>query len=154
MNFTIMNKSYLPLKILLILFLFLNTISAQRESNDRVHSLKIAFITEKLNLSATEAQSFWPVYNAHRKQMRSVKSKKRNLLTSLDDTRLETITDKDAKETIKEINELDIKELKLKNQFLEKLYPILPTFKILELIKVETEFNRKLIKQLKHRKKP
>ena len=152
MNFTIMNKSYITIKILLVLFLLSGTLLAQKEPNDRIHSLKIAFITEKLNLSTEEAQSFWPVYNAHRKQMRSVKSRKRNLLTSLDDTRLETISDNDAKKTIIEIKELDIKEMELKNQFLEKLNPILTAPKILQLIKVETEFKRKLIKQLKHKK--
>ena len=36
-------------------------------NNIRVKAYKIAYITDQLNLSAKEAENFWPVYNAHEK---------------------------------------------------------------------------------------
>ena len=39
---------------------------AQRDGrmNERIKAQKVAFITEKLSLTAEEAQQFWPIYNA------------------------------------------------------------------------------------------
>ena len=41
-----------------------------QDNNNRVESLRIAFITKKLNLTPTEAQGFWPVYNKYDEEMR------------------------------------------------------------------------------------
>ena len=38
--------------------------------SERIQSLKIAFITQKLELSADEAQKFWPVYNRYETEIR------------------------------------------------------------------------------------
>ena len=38
--------------------------SFAQPNRDKIKTLKIAFITEKLDLSEKEAQQFWPVYNA------------------------------------------------------------------------------------------
>src|SRR5579863_5444415 len=36
---------------------------------DRIEALRIAFISEKLNLTPAEAEKFWPVYNAYKKDL-------------------------------------------------------------------------------------
>ena len=38
---------------------------------EKIQALKIAFITQKLGLSAEEAQRFWPVYNQYQNEMKS-----------------------------------------------------------------------------------
>lgn len=38
---------------------------------EKIEALKIAFITEKLGLSAAEAQKFWPVYNQYENEIKS-----------------------------------------------------------------------------------
>lgn len=38
--------------------------------SERIQSLKIAFITQKLELTADEAQKFWPVYNRYETEIR------------------------------------------------------------------------------------
>lgn len=35
----------------------------QKFSEENIKNMKIAFFTEKLNLTSTEAEKFWPVYN-------------------------------------------------------------------------------------------
>ena len=39
---------------------------------ERVEALKIAFITQKLQLTPDEAQKFWPVYNQYENEIRSL----------------------------------------------------------------------------------
>jgi hypothetical protein len=46
-----------------IFFLFLSAYICTAQPGQRLEALKIAFITKELNLTATEAQSFWPYYN-------------------------------------------------------------------------------------------
>lgn len=38
--------------------------------SEKIQSLKIAFITQKLELTADEAQKFWPVYNRYETEIR------------------------------------------------------------------------------------
>ena len=67
-------------QFLLVLILFtgsLTLVKAQDTRQDikegrseKIQSLKIAFITQKLELTADEAQKFWPVYNRYETEIR------------------------------------------------------------------------------------
>lgn len=65
-------------KILLIILFFLSGFSAlfaqeRNEDNlEKIKALKIAFITQKLNLSAEEAEKFWPIYNQYEREVRGI----------------------------------------------------------------------------------
>ena len=64
--------------ILLILTFFISTVSMAQDPGEdtkraeRIQALKIAFITQKLNLTADEAQKFWPVYTSYETELRQV----------------------------------------------------------------------------------
>jgi hypothetical protein len=45
---------------------------AQDDHWEKVQALKIAFITQKLELSSDDAQKFWPVYNRYESEIRQV----------------------------------------------------------------------------------
>ena len=67
-------------QFLLVLILFIGSftlLKAQDTRQDikegrseRIQSLKIAFITQKLELTSDEAQKFWPVYNRYETEIR------------------------------------------------------------------------------------
>jgi hypothetical protein len=66
-------------KYLLILFVVLGSFSGVRAQDpgdetraDKIQALKIAFITQKLQLTSDEAEKFWPVYNQYDNEIRSV----------------------------------------------------------------------------------
>ena len=40
------------------------------KGKEKIRAYKVAFLTEKLNLSAKEAQKFWPLYNEFDQQRR------------------------------------------------------------------------------------
>ena len=55
-------------KFLLILFLCISTAyfcNAQTGDKNDINTVKIAYITNQLNLTPTEAQQFWPIYNRY-----------------------------------------------------------------------------------------
>ena len=67
--------------ILTIFFSGLTVLYAQDENDPRgekIQALKIAFITQKLDLTADEAQKFWPVYNQYDQEIRGVQANNRN----------------------------------------------------------------------------
>jgi hypothetical protein len=43
-----------------------------QERGERIEALKVAFITKQLQLTAQEAQKFWPVYNGYENEMKSM----------------------------------------------------------------------------------
>lgn len=48
------------------------------EQREKIEMFKIQFITKKLELTKTEAESFWPVYDAHKKAMQEIIKTKMN----------------------------------------------------------------------------
>ena len=66
-------------KYILILFVMLvscSGIKAQDPENDtraeKIQSLKIAFISQKLQLTTDEAEKFWPIYNQYDNEIHSL----------------------------------------------------------------------------------
>ena len=67
--------------ILIVLFLLFSTtlmFGQRRPDKEKIKSLKIAYITERLNLKSSEAQAFWPIYNAHEELMESFRNQERS----------------------------------------------------------------------------
>ena len=64
-------------KYLLILFVLLGClpqIKAQEPAGEKIQALKIAFITQKLQLTPDEAQKFWPIYNQYDNEVHGIES--------------------------------------------------------------------------------
>ena len=59
-----MNSKILTL-IFVLFFSFSLSAQVNKESREKIKTLKIAYITEQLNLTAKEAQDFWPIYNTY-----------------------------------------------------------------------------------------
>lgn len=72
-------------KYLLIILVFFGSLSftyAQQKGNgeraERIQALKIAFITQKIHLTAAEAEKFWPVYNEYNGEIRNLRANNKN----------------------------------------------------------------------------
>jgi len=71
-------------KFILILFVLIGSFSGLRAQDgddtraEKVQALKIAFITQKLQLTADEAQKFWPVYNQYDNEIKSLQLNNKN----------------------------------------------------------------------------
>jgi len=67
------------------IFISTNNYSQNRKkiNKNRVKAHKIAFITDQLNLTAKEAEVFWPIYNAHEKLLSEYREKEINAMESI-----------------------------------------------------------------------
>lgn len=114
--------------------------------NEKLKTLKIAHITEKLDLTEKEAQVFWPIYNQFDKELQEIRSIKIHIKRDLSKgDKIETVSEEVSKKMIKEILANDIAEAKLKEKLVLKLEEKISYKKILKLIKAEESFKRKIL---------
>ena len=143
-------------KIILVAIIFTSIFaSAQRnrgEMREKIKAQKVAFITEKLDLSADEAAKFWPIYNTFEeatqqikfKDLRAIKSEMRNN-PDLSDEKAQKLLDK----LIAAENDMHKAKVELVNDLRE----VISAKKIIRLKAAEDEFNRKLLERLKELRK-
>ena len=139
-------KRLIPILVLLI------SMSAfgQRDGkmSERIKTQKIAFITEKLDLSVDEAAKFWPVYNEFEAKKSKIRSKDLRSI-KMQMRQNPDMTEKEADELLDKLmkaeNDMHTAKLKL----IKDLKKILPSDKIIKLRAAEDEFNKKLLEKLK-----
>ena len=145
--------------ILLLLFLLIGNLVIQAQTrkgdSEKIRAFKVAFLTEKLDLTEKEAEKFWPLYNVYDKKMMQLHRDERRSIKKriMADGGLDNLSESESKQIIEKINAVSKEQYETKNEFYSKLTKILPYKKILRLEVAEYEFHRKLIRKLKGEKK-
>lgn len=135
-------------KLLLILLLTLS-ISSFAQDNDRIKALKIAFITERLQLTETEAQKFWPIYNAFEAENQKLR---RESIGKFRNANFDSMSESEAKKHLNDMMSVDIQKHQLRQKFVNDLLKVLPAKKIIILKATEDAFNRRMMKEMKKRR--
>ena len=143
----IMNK-----KFLLVLILVFQGFSfyAQGPVRDKIKTLKVAFITERLSLTSGEAQSFWPVYNKHEKELEAIRRKERVQLRSKIGL-AQDLSEKESSSLLSEYLNLQEQKHEAERAMITDLKNVLPPKKILLLLKAEEDFKKRLLQQYRKR---
>ncbi|MFT4023401.1 MAG: hypothetical protein QM664_06430 [Flavihumibacter sp.] len=102
-----------------------------QKAGERVEALKIAYLTKKLNLTAEEAQKFWPVYNQYMADLKRARQDARN----------------DADEL-----EKDEKVLAVRKKYMGDFSKALSPARANDFYKYEKEFYSYVAKELQERK--
>lgn len=144
--------------LLLTSFLFSGFILLAQEgpppppaARERIESLKVGFLTERLNLSADEAKVFWPVYNKFQDELEQLrKSRRENLMNAR--LNFDEMSDAEVEKTVD--NELMFRqnELDVLKKYNPQFKKVLPVKKVAKLYKAEEDFKRKLIDMIQDRK--
>jgi len=122
------------------------TLQAQEKRDkvrERIESKKIAFLSDKLELTPEEAQGFWPVYNEFHKSMREARPHMRGERSEIDDVSASTMLDDMI------INEQ--KAIDLKKEYVEKFKKIIGPKKTLLLLRYDRKFKEDMIRNIKDR---
>ena len=143
-------------QILLFLGVFILNTAAFSQGNpppvkERLESMKVGFLTERLNLSPEEAKVFWPVYNRYQDELEQLrKSRRENLMNAR--LNFDEMSDAEVEKTID--NELMFRqnELDVMKKYNPQFKKVLPIKKVAKLFKAEEDFKRKLIDMIQDRK--
>lgn len=143
-------------KILFILLISLsfgataqNNDDADEGKNEKIAALKIAFITERLNLSSKEAEVFWPVFNRFEQEMKAVRKKEKQAARIFKDK--PNATEAEADKFIAEQVQLKQQELDVLKRYLPEFKKVLPASKVARLLSLEQEFKLQLLRSIKQR---
>ena len=136
------------LLIAFIALFSLQSFSQEMDRRERIKALKTAFITEKLDLTKTEAEKFWPIYNTFQEKEHDIRNQYRQLVKGQD---VSTLTETDAERTMNKLMDLEKTKLSLKDNYLKDLNKVISAKKILMLKVAEDEFNKKMFEEFKRR---
>ncbi|MDL5512799.1 hypothetical protein QSE00_13305 [Arenibacter sp. M-2] len=142
------------IKILAPLFFLVATLSLssqERKDWDKIKSLKVAFITERLDLTSKEAQSFWPIYNEHQAKREGLFKEERIEIGS-EIKNLDALSDARANELLVHMQRLEEEKYKLEKSYIEKISKTISAKKTILLMRSEEDFKRQLIKQYRQKK--
>ncbi len=102
---------------------------SQGNRGEKIEALKIAFITEKLQLTTNEAKQFWPVYNSYEKEIQELRVSGRG----------------------GDVLENEEKLLAIRKKYKPSFEKILGPTKMNQLFQVEKDFRNLLIKRLRNK---
>ena len=139
--------------LIILLFVFFTSFSfSQTETkNDKVETMKIAFLTNKLNLTAKEAQLFWPLYNEYNQKMETLRKAKKLEYDEIK-SKNGTPTDKEITAYMEEVFLTKQKELDLQKEYYNKYTKILSMKKVAQLYQAENQFKKELLRIIKDKK--
>lgn len=147
-------KNILAILLFLVSFSFYAQSDKIDEKREKIKAYKVSFLTTELELTSTEAEKFWPVYNAFDdKQYELRHDKMKTYLRKLDDGNINSISEKEAVTLLSQIESTDKELYFLREKYMTNLKKILSAKKILKLKKSEDDFNRKLLKQYRDKAK-
>lgn len=144
----------MKIKAIIILFLSVQGISAQTNKDqkgpirDKIKAQRIAFITERLNLSPDEATKFWPVYNQFSGELEEVKKQQNQLRKSTND-KLAVMSDKEIDKALEDELSAQQKSIDLQRKYMVELKKTIPTRKVAMLYKAERDFKITLLKRMR-----
>lgn len=142
---------------LLIVLVSLNAVGQDgpfiRKKKEQIKSLKVAFITNELELTSDEAAKFWPLFNAYEEKQQDIKKQKlKGYLDRMDEDSFDKLSDKEAATILAQMESSEDELYQAKKKFISSLKNVISPLKILKLKKAEENFNRKLLQQYRDRK--
>lgn len=105
------------------------SVTAQNDKG-KLEAYKIAYLTNKLNLSPAEAQKFWPVYNKYTSEIKQVKSQSPDM---------------------DEI-EMEEKVINIRKKYKPDFGQAISDEKANQFFKIDKEFNNSIRKELQQRR--
>jgi hypothetical protein len=141
---------------LFIVFTFCVSSNAQKrkERKEKIKLLKISYLTEQLDLTSSEAEKFWPVYNTYTNNIHDFVSKKSEAIKKELSVvkKIDNIGERKALILFNLMQYLERKKFDETQKYYVKLKTILPIKKILKLQIAEKEFGKKLMRKYRHKK--
>lgn len=148
-------KSYLTLRLILLMFvsvLLPKVITAQVTPGERLRAERVAFFTEKLQLTSQEAEKFWPVFNDYDNRKDKLNNEKRTLALYIE-RNSDNMSQQEIDESLSKYMAIQQKEYELGKEFHEKFLAILSPRKVLKLYVAENQFRQHLLERLKEQRR-
>lgn len=123
-----------------------------KEDREKIETARIAFLTNRLQLTSEIAKSFWPIFNdfeeAKHKLSREYTQKKRELIG---DDGFRNMSEENASKMLDIYMDQKEAELKLEREYMKKFQKVLTTRQVWSVIRFESDFRREFMYKLRER---
>ncbi|MCF4101801.1 hypothetical protein L1I30_09000 [Gillisia sp. M10.2A] len=133
-------------------FLLIVSVNAQntksrQEHMEKIKALKVAYITQELDMDTKLAEKFWPIYNRYECLKMDLHRREHIELDNID-----PISEAKAEDMLKEYLNVEREEYEIKKELFSDLKKILSAKEIIRLHKLEADFNKRLLKEYRERR--
>jgi len=134
---------------LLFVFGYLTMMAQANDRLERIKAFKVAFITEKLDLTPKEAQGFWPIYNKYSDDSDKIRRGQREEYRQnvKRGEKLSDLADEVSEKFVVSFLSAEEAQLQLKKKLVKDLKSIISSKKVWRLIRAEDEFKQKMIEE-------
>jgi len=139
------------LLVIIIACLFSVQLDAQKDNGKKgnrkakMESLRIAYLTEQLDLTKEEWQAFWPIYNKYSDMKQQKRMDRRG--------KRENGALEKAGESLDEMIAREEQELAMKKAYIKELRSVVSDETVLLYFKAERKFKERLLKRYKGERK-
>jgi hypothetical protein len=141
-------------KLILLFTVFLSFFGLQAQESydkeqhrERIKAMKVAYITQEMTMNPELAQKFWPIYNKYMCQKMDLHRREYKELKNI-----ESLSEKEAEKMLREYQEIENEEYQIKKTLFTDLKKIISSKEIIKLHQLESDFNKKLLKEYRERK--
>jgi hypothetical protein len=116
-------------------------------AQEKMEAFKIAFFTEKLQLTPDESKAFWPLFNQFENERDALKDK-----FDLEGQKLELMSDKEVEAAVMQHIEMEEQLVKLRRDYVRRFMEVLSVRKVAMLQRIDREFKLALLEEIKKRR--
>ena len=126
------------------------TLLAQRPKSEEIESLKIAFFTQKLDLSPEEAKIFWPIYNDMQAEQSALrKERMQKMISYRKTTEIDNLSDAQVQSLITIEFDFKQRDLNLDKKYYNRLKSNLPIKVVGKFYRAQEGFKRELLNKFR-----
>ncbi len=151
---TVMNRKRFTLLLVVVILCPLFVLSQGKrmhseEDRERMKSEKIAYITDKLDLSVKEAQAFWPLYNEFNNKNDKLFEEERRIKRNVCHNN-ENLSESELSDMVDRLIEIKIERANLEKEYHNKYKTVLSAGKLILLYEAEFGFRRHLLRKYRN----
>ncbi len=120
-----------------------------KEHWEKIKARKVAFLSEKMNLTVAESQAFWPLYNEYIEKKDKLLVELYPKLSKEEIDNLMNLSDKEAAEKMDNYFDKQKQFHALEKEYNQKFRKILPEHKVLRMYMAELLFRKELLENLR-----
>lgn len=114
--------------------------SGRSQRGEEIHNMKIAFITEAVELTPAESEKFWPQYNQYWSERRQIGHRRRDLFRTIKEGRA---TEAELKEYVSIMDA----EKRLTEKYITEFKKVIPVDKVAKLFVADEDFKNFLLRK-------
>ena len=121
------------------------------KKKEKIEAIKVAYLTEELELTVAESQAFWPVYNERQNKEHELRELQRSGFKKLIG---DEPSEKEVEKMLYSFADTQIAIEELRKSYLEDFIDVIGAKKTAKLLRAEKEFGRRMMERMQGKDRP